>query len=146
MVDLTSQQRALLTAALAVVTGVERQGYDLSLTQYDDRGWRATFYVSGMGLRERGTRRPAPPPRRWLEFGKAGESITQHSVDTPRQTGKCNAARRPSRLSLSLQIFVVRTLAVATKGRGTMFATSLRAHAPLRDRRMWRRQEKTRTR
>ena len=24
------------------------QGYDLQLTQYDDRGWRATFYTTGM--------------------------------------------------------------------------------------------------
>jgi hypothetical protein len=25
-----------------------RQGYDLQLTQYDDRGWRATFYTTGI--------------------------------------------------------------------------------------------------
>jgi len=28
--------------------GMHRQRYDLQLTQYDDRGWRATFYTSGM--------------------------------------------------------------------------------------------------
>src|SRR5207249_8827802 len=28
--------------------GMARQGYDLQLTRYDDRGWRATFYMSGM--------------------------------------------------------------------------------------------------
>jgi hypothetical protein len=28
--------------------GMHRQGYDLQLTQYDNRGWRATFYVTGM--------------------------------------------------------------------------------------------------
>ena len=28
--------------------GMHRQGYDLRLTQYDDRGWRATFYTTGM--------------------------------------------------------------------------------------------------
>ena len=32
----------------AVTEGMHRQGFDLSLTQYDERGWRATFYVSGM--------------------------------------------------------------------------------------------------
>jgi hypothetical protein len=26
---------------------MHRQGYDLQLTQYDDRGWRATFYTTG---------------------------------------------------------------------------------------------------
>ena len=25
-----------------------RQGFDLQLTRYDERGWRATFYASGM--------------------------------------------------------------------------------------------------
>src|SRR3989440_2334354 len=31
-----------------VAAGMARQGYDLSLTRYDERGWRATFYTSGM--------------------------------------------------------------------------------------------------
>ena len=31
-----------------IAAGMHRQGYDLQLTQYDDRGWRATFYTSGM--------------------------------------------------------------------------------------------------
>jgi hypothetical protein len=31
-----------------VAVGMHRQDYDLQLTQYDDRGWRATFYTTGM--------------------------------------------------------------------------------------------------
>jgi hypothetical protein len=31
-----------------VAVGMARQGYDLQLTRYDEQGWRATFYVSGM--------------------------------------------------------------------------------------------------
>ena len=31
-----------------LAVGMHRQGYDLQLTQYDDRGWRATFYTTGM--------------------------------------------------------------------------------------------------
>jgi hypothetical protein len=27
---------------------MNRQGYDLQLTRYDERGWRATFYTTGM--------------------------------------------------------------------------------------------------
>lgn len=27
---------------------VAQQGYDLQLTRYDERGWRATFYASGI--------------------------------------------------------------------------------------------------
>jgi hypothetical protein len=27
---------------------MHRQGYDVQLTQYDERGWRATFYVMGV--------------------------------------------------------------------------------------------------
>src|SRR6059036_1585628 len=28
--------------------GMERQGFDLQLTRYDEKGWRATFYTTGM--------------------------------------------------------------------------------------------------
>jgi hypothetical protein len=31
-----------------VAVGMARQGHDLQLTRYDERGWRATFYTSGM--------------------------------------------------------------------------------------------------
>jgi hypothetical protein len=31
-----------------VERGMAHQGYDLQLTRYDERGWRATFYTSGM--------------------------------------------------------------------------------------------------
>jgi hypothetical protein len=32
----------------AVERGMAHQGYDLQLTRYDERGWRATFYTTGM--------------------------------------------------------------------------------------------------
>jgi hypothetical protein len=31
-----------------VAVGMHRQGFDLQLTQYDERGWRATFYTTGL--------------------------------------------------------------------------------------------------
>ena len=31
-----------------VDVGMARQGYDLQLTRYDEKGWRATFYTIGM--------------------------------------------------------------------------------------------------
>jgi len=31
-----------------VAVGMHRQGFDLQLTQYDERGSRATFYTTGM--------------------------------------------------------------------------------------------------
>jgi hypothetical protein len=31
-----------------VAAGMHRQGFDLQLTQYDDRGWRETFHTTGM--------------------------------------------------------------------------------------------------
>jgi hypothetical protein len=31
-----------------VAVGMHREGFDLQLTQYDERGWRATFYTTGM--------------------------------------------------------------------------------------------------
>jgi len=41
-----------------IAVGMHRQGYDLQLTQYDERGWRATFYTTGM--EHSPTSRPAP--------------------------------------------------------------------------------------
>ena len=32
----------------AIERGMAHQGYDLQLTRYDEQGWRATFYPSGM--------------------------------------------------------------------------------------------------
>ena len=32
----------------AIATGMARQGFDLQLTRYDEKGWRATFYATGM--------------------------------------------------------------------------------------------------
>ena len=31
-----------------VAVGMHRQGFDLQLTESDERGWRATFYTTGM--------------------------------------------------------------------------------------------------
>jgi hypothetical protein len=31
-----------------IAVGMARQGYDLQLTRYDEKGWRATFYTTGM--------------------------------------------------------------------------------------------------
>jgi hypothetical protein len=31
-----------------IEAGMRRQGFDLYLCRYDGRGWRATFFVSGM--------------------------------------------------------------------------------------------------
>jgi hypothetical protein len=43
----------------AVEQGMEHQGFDLQLTRYDARGWRATFYPTGWS-----TRSPASRPQR----------------------------------------------------------------------------------
>ncbi len=32
----------------AIAVGMARQGYDLQLTRYDEKGWRATFHTTGM--------------------------------------------------------------------------------------------------
>ena len=31
-----------------IAIGMERQGFDLQLTRYDEKGWRAAFYTTGM--------------------------------------------------------------------------------------------------
>src|SRR5262249_35825396 len=59
-----------------VAAGMHRQGYDLQLTKYDERGWRATFYTTGTehsptsatgldGKRRRGMRPSGRRGTRW---------------------------------------------------------------------------------
>jgi hypothetical protein len=38
----------LLPGIGRIAVGVARQGFDLQLTRYDERGWRAIFYTTGM--------------------------------------------------------------------------------------------------
>ena len=40
---------------------MHRQGFDLQLTQYDQRGWRATFYTTGHGALADERDSPIPP-------------------------------------------------------------------------------------
>ena len=48
-----------------VAVGMHRQGFDLQLTRYDERWWRATFYTTGMEHSPTGATGTAPslPPR-----------------------------------------------------------------------------------
>ena len=56
--SLPSNDRSLLTLLRTwldswsginrIAVGMHRQGFDLQLTQYDERGWRATFYTTGL--------------------------------------------------------------------------------------------------
>jgi len=61
-----------------VAVAMHRQGYDLQLTQYDDRGWRATFYTTGMEHSPTSAR-PAPHGsahqggRHWVQRGGTQE-------------------------------------------------------------------------
>jgi hypothetical protein len=49
-----------------VERGMERQGYDLQLTRYDARGWRATFYTTGMEHSITSATASAWAPTPWL--------------------------------------------------------------------------------
>src|SRR5262249_1923889 len=64
-----------------IAVGMHRQGYDLQLTQYDDRGWRATFYTTGVEHSPTGAAGTGwePPPwdatqgAAWETLKRAGE-------------------------------------------------------------------------
>jgi hypothetical protein len=70
-----------------VVTGMQRQDYDLALTRYDGRGWSAAFFVTGDGAlvdeqdgHSLGNRHPggAVQVAAWNALGKTpGESVSQ---------------------------------------------------------------------
>jgi len=75
-----------------VAVGMHRQGFDLRLTQYDERGWRATFYTTGMehsptsatGTAWKRTPWRAAQPAAWEAF-----------EGTPSRIGSIARLRRP---------------------------------------------------
>src|SRR5215510_11017278 len=54
-----------------IETGMRRQGYDLYLVRYDGRGWRATFYVTGMEHSMTATTGSAWEPTPWKAVQRA---------------------------------------------------------------------------
>ncbi len=55
----------------AVTAGMAYQGYDLQPTRYDARGWRGTFYASGMEHSITGAIGSAFEPSRWRATQRA---------------------------------------------------------------------------
>jgi hypothetical protein len=61
---------------------MHRQGYDLQLTQYDERGWRATFYTTqpfeARSRPKEPVKQAAPDERDWHAAGgvREGGSLT----------------------------------------------------------------------
>ena len=68
----------LLVRVGHVAVGMHRQGYDLQLTQYDDRGWRATFYTTGMEHSPTSVTGTAWERTPWRESLAAANGIAYH--------------------------------------------------------------------
>jgi hypothetical protein len=66
----------------AIAEGMYRQGFDVSLTQYDERGWRATFSGDQHGVEADG--------------GAAGAGAPTVTIDT-RPSGSSQRHVRPRR-------------------------------------------------
>ena len=65
-----------------VAVGMHHQGYDLQLTQYDDRGWRATFYTTGIEHSPTAATGSAWEPTPWRAVqGAAREALKKASRD-----------------------------------------------------------------
>ncbi len=75
----------------AVAGGMAHQGYDLQLTRYDEQGWRATFYTSGMEHSPTSATGTAWEPTPWRAVQLAaweasiheGGSLNTHPVSAP---------------------------------------------------------------
>jgi hypothetical protein len=66
-----------------VISGMHRQGYDVQLTQYDERGWRATFYVTGMEHSATSATASAWMPTPWRAVQRAAWAALNLSVGLP---------------------------------------------------------------
>ena len=64
-----------------VAAGMARQGFDLQLTRYDEQGWRATFYASGMEHSATGAIGSAWEQTPWRATQRAGwEALTKEDA------------------------------------------------------------------
>ncbi len=79
-----------------VTAGMAHQGYDLQLTRYDARGWRATFYASGM---ERSVMR--------ARNGDIALAAGPRSPRGPRPAHRAEADTHPQRSQLRLTILAL---------------------------------------
>ena len=65
-----------------VTVGMARQGYDLQLTRYDEKGWRATFYTTGMAHSPTSATGSAWEPTPWRAVqGAARDALKRANVD-----------------------------------------------------------------
>jgi hypothetical protein len=64
-------------------SGIHRQGFDLQLTQYDDRGWRATFYTTGMEHSPTSATGSAWERTSWRAVQGAARDALRRADDTP---------------------------------------------------------------
>ena len=75
-----------------VAVGMARQGFDLQLTRYDEQGWRATFYTSGMEHSITSATGTAWEPTPWRAVqGAAREALVKT------QEGVCSGGREEVR-------------------------------------------------
>jgi superfamily II helicase len=74
-----------------------RQGYDRQLTRYDERGWRATFYTSGMEHSPTEAIETAWERTPWQAVQSAALSLSPQF----RATARCRSNSRPSPQELS---------------------------------------------
>jgi hypothetical protein len=62
-----------------IAVGMAHQGYDLQLTRYDERGWRATFYTTGMEHSPTSTTGSAWEPTPWRAVQGAAQDALRRS-------------------------------------------------------------------
>jgi hypothetical protein len=65
----------------AVERGMAHQGYDLQLTRYDERGWRATFYTPGMEHSPTSATGSAWEPTPWHAVQGAARDALRRAVN-----------------------------------------------------------------
>jgi hypothetical protein len=86
-----------------VAVGMARQGYDLQLTRYDEKGWRATFYTTGDGAladaRDVASSAPSTATVTMTVVKDYGKSVTARPCDKPFLTRSSSARTRANSFS-----------------------------------------------
>lgn len=69
----------------AIVAGMAHHGYDVQLTRYDERGWRATFYPTGMEHSATSATGSAWEPAPWHATQRAAWEALRRELSTKRE-------------------------------------------------------------
>ena len=111
----------------AVERGMAHQGFDLQLTRYDDRGWRATFYTSGMEYSPTSATGTGWEPTAWHAVQAAARDALRNAESVTGEAPRAGASLASGGLESSVGTLGAQSLRVVARELGVHLLAVRRA-------------------